>query len=101
MRAVHRDRHQKIRAALASDFAACLTVIPSSAGLDISAVAKKLSVEEIDAFAETAADAGVAIQPLSMFAVADRPVAGIALGYGAIPESRIDEGLNRLQLLLP
>jgi GntR family transcriptional regulator/MocR family aminotransferase len=100
MRALYRVRHQKIADTLARDFSANFALIPSSAGLHVTAVAKTLSVDEVDAFAEAASAAGVAIQPLSMFAAGGQPVAGVALGYGAIAASSIDEGLRRLRLLL-
>jgi DNA-binding transcriptional MocR family regulator len=40
--------------------------------------------------------AGVAVQPLSTFQITQPPRAGLALGYGAIEASDIDDGLLRL-----
>jgi GntR family transcriptional regulator/MocR family aminotransferase len=97
MRGVYRARHEKIVNALAGHLAEHLTVVPSAAGLHVAALATRASSADIDAVAERALTAGVAIQPLSKFSV-DKPAPpGILLGYGAIPATDIDEGLNRLR----
>jgi hypothetical protein len=53
--------------------------------LGAGTLARKASVEQIAVVARRAADAGIAIQTLSAFAVRGTGRAGIVLGYGAIP----------------
>ncbi len=96
MNRVYRERHEMITNILKRDFAEHLEVIPSVAGLHVSAVARSASSEEISRVARRAADVGVAVQELSRFAVnPTRP--GLILGYGAIATAHIHEGLNRLR----
>lgn len=96
MRAVYRQRHDVIKRGLAGRLSAHLTPIPSAAGLHISATARTASPEEMTDVARRALAAGVAIQPLSRFQITRPPLAGVALGYGAIEADDIDEGLLRL-----
>jgi GntR family transcriptional regulator / MocR family aminotransferase len=86
-----------ITKALTRDFAHHLEVVPSSAGLHIAAVAPKASAAQIGAVARRASEAGVEVQELSRFAVDGPALAGLVLGYGAIPTARIEEGLGRLR----
>ncbi|MGH9187677.1 MAG: aminotransferase class I/II-fold pyridoxal phosphate-dependent enzyme, partial [Acidimicrobiales bacterium] len=97
MRAVYRVRHEQIVRALSHDFADHLRIIPSAAGLHVSAFARTASPGEVTAVVRRAFAAGVAVLPLSTFAVTEPPHAGLVLGYGAIPTERIDEGLCRLR----
>jgi GntR family transcriptional regulator/MocR family aminotransferase len=85
-----------IKRGLAGRLSAHLTPIPSAAGLHISATARTASPEEMTDVARRALAAGVAIQPLSRFQITRPPLAGVALGYGAIEADDIDEGLLRL-----
>jgi GntR family transcriptional regulator/MocR family aminotransferase len=94
--AIHRERHQLLANAI-TPFAEHLELVPSTAGLHLTALARKMSVDQIAAIARRAADRGVAIQILSHFAVSAIPRAGIMLGYGAIPTTRIDEGMQLLR----
>jgi GntR family transcriptional regulator/MocR family aminotransferase len=96
MRAIYRQRHDKIAQAITGQFAQHLTPIPSAAGLHISAIARIASAEEMAHVAERALAAGVAVQPLSMFQVTQPSWAGLTLGYGAVETGDIDEGLHRL-----
>ena len=95
--AVYRERHQLLTTALATRFDADLELMPSSTGLHIAGIARKASVNEIEALARRAADKGVAIQTLSFFATGERALAGIVLGYGGIMTTDIEEGLRRLE----
>ena len=97
---VYRARHELVMRIVARDFADDLEVVPSAAGLHVAALARRASVAEIREVVRRAADAGVALQALSGFAVGPVQRAGIVVGYGAIPTARIEEGLNRLALLL-
>ena len=97
MRLVYERRHEAIAEILASRFGGVLTVIPSSAGLHVSALARDLSVEDIEVVVRRASSAGVECQPLSIYSVEDAPRAGVVLGYGAIGIDRIEAGLTRLR----
>jgi GntR family transcriptional regulator/MocR family aminotransferase len=95
MRAVYQARHQLIVDALTRQFAGLLEVVPSAAGLHLTATACTTSAEELDAVLGRASAAGVEALPLSMHSIPTRP--GLVLGYGAIPTSRVTEGLRRLR----
>jgi GntR family transcriptional regulator/MocR family aminotransferase len=96
MNRLYQVRHELIMRGL-KDFAEHLQVVPSAAGLHISALARTAAVEEIDAVVERAADASVALHGLSRFAVAAPARAGLVLGFGAIASADIAEGLRRLR----
>jgi GntR family transcriptional regulator/MocR family aminotransferase len=95
--AVYRARHEILTRVLARDFAGQLELIPSAAGLHIAAVARSLSANQISEVVRRASSAGVEVQELSRFGVHTQAQAGLVLGYGAIPTSRIEEGLRRLR----
>jgi GntR family transcriptional regulator / MocR family aminotransferase len=90
----YRERRDRLVAALDRELARELTVLPGSAGLHLAAW---FTDRRIDAAAvcRDAHAAGVAVQPVAPF-YAGRPRAGLALGYGAIPRTAIDEGVRRL-----
>jgi GntR family transcriptional regulator/MocR family aminotransferase len=62
----------------------------------LAATARVASVERIERIARRALARGVAIQTLSRFAAGPRARAGIVLGYGGIPTSDIERGLDIL-----
>ena len=67
---VYGNRREIIVNALAKDFADHLDVIPSVAGMHVSAVARPATAERIDSVVRRAADASVAVRQLSVCAVA-------------------------------
>lgn len=106
MRGVYALRHRMISAALAGDLAGQLELIPSAAGLHVAALLGPQAVPGAgDAVGQPAdvmvvrraAEAGVAVEPLSRCAVRTpaRSV-GLMLGYGAIEADSIVEGMRRL-----
>lgn len=97
MRGIYRERHEQISAVLQRDFAGELEVLPAAAGVHISALARKRSVDEIAAVVRGAARLGVAVQELAPFAVGPSRRAGLLLGYGAIATEHIEDGLRRLR----
>ena len=97
MRGVYQERHEMIVAALGHGLADDLTMVPSAAGLHVSAIATTASPAEITAVVRRALAAGVAVQPLSQFRVHEAARSGLALGYGAIDTGLIGEGLRRLR----
>jgi GntR family transcriptional regulator / MocR family aminotransferase len=95
--AIYRERHQILADALSRDFAEHLQLIPSTTGLHLTTLARRMSADQIAEIARRAADRGVAVQVLSRLAVSAIPRAGIMLGYGAIPTARIEEGMRVLR----
>ncbi len=95
MRAIYHARHQQIVEVLTRQFAGHLEVVPSAAGLHLTATALTASTQELDAVLGRASAAGVEALALSMHSIPARP--GLVLGYGAIPTERIGEGLRRLR----
>jgi GntR family transcriptional regulator / MocR family aminotransferase len=97
MRAVYRARHELVADALTGQFAAHLKLIPSAVGLHLAATAPGRSSEELEGLLGRASAAGVELLPLSLYAVDTPPQPGLIFAYGAIPTSRIGEGLDRLR----
>jgi GntR family transcriptional regulator/MocR family aminotransferase len=97
MRGIYHARHTKMVETLARQFADHLEVIPSAAGLHVCAVARNASVDAVCVVIARAAAIGVEVHELASYAVANRPKAGLLLGYGAIATERIEEGLRRLR----
>jgi GntR family transcriptional regulator/MocR family aminotransferase len=96
-RTLYEARHDVIVRTLTAQFADHLTVLPSIAGLHVSATANALSPDEVGVAVERARDAGVAVPSLSMFRVTRPAQSGLVLGYGGIETERIPEGLRRLR----
>jgi GntR family transcriptional regulator / MocR family aminotransferase len=101
MRAVYQARHQQILEVLTQQFAGRLELVPSAAGLHLTVTAPTASSEGLDAVQGRASAAGVAVPPLSMYAVDTPAPPGLVLGYGAIPTTRVTEGLRRLRRCFP
>jgi GntR family transcriptional regulator/MocR family aminotransferase len=97
MGSVYRARHDLLTASLTRDFAGHLELVPSAAGLHVAAVAREASVERVRAVIRRAWEKEVAVQELARFAVEGTPRAGVVLGYGAVPTTRMAEGLQRLR----
>jgi GntR family transcriptional regulator/MocR family aminotransferase len=94
---IYRERHELIAAAIARDFSDHLEAIPAATGLHLAAVARFMSVDDVEAVAKRAAAADVAIQTFAKFSVGTAPRPGIVLGYGGIATTDIPEGLRRLR----
>lgn len=99
MRSVYSQRHHVVRAGLSEHLDDHLRALPSAAGIHIATELLDPSIDD-DALAKRAARAGIAIQPLSMFALDQQPRRGLLIGYGAITEERIGAGLSRLRTCL-
>jgi GntR family transcriptional regulator/MocR family aminotransferase len=95
--AVYRERHGMISDAVSRDFADHLELIPSTTGLHVTALARRMSAHQIAAVTHRAGERGVAVQVVSSFALNANPPAGLMLGYGAIPTAKIEEGLCLLR----
>jgi GntR family transcriptional regulator/MocR family aminotransferase len=97
MNATYRARHELLSTILARDFNDQLEVVPSAAGLHVTALARKVSVEQLSEIVQCASAAGVEVQQLSAFAFTSPAQAGLVLGYGAISAANIEQGLRRLR----
>jgi GntR family transcriptional regulator/MocR family aminotransferase len=97
MRAVYRERHDRITTILRRDFADELRVIPAAAGVHLATIATRSSVTEIDHIIARAATAGVGLQATAAFAVDHEPMPGVLFGYGGIATEHIEEGMERLR----
>jgi GntR family transcriptional regulator/MocR family aminotransferase len=96
MRAVYEARHSLIADSLRGTFADELELVQSAAGIHVSALAKKRSVEDIEIVVRRASSAGVECHSLAMYALGDAPRAGLVVGYGAIDTDQVAPGLQRL-----
>ncbi len=94
---VYRLRHALVMQGLIRQFADHLEVIPSAAGLHVTALARSASADRIAAVVRRASEGGVQVQELSKFAVEPPGRPGLVLGYGAIATAHIEEGLRRLR----
>jgi GntR family transcriptional regulator/MocR family aminotransferase len=94
-RRAYQVRRERLERALGRELGDRLAVIPSAAGLHVCARFLDRCVDDA-AVAAAAGAAGVAVEPLSRYALAGRRAPGLVLGYGAIGHTRIDEGVRRL-----
>jgi GntR family transcriptional regulator / MocR family aminotransferase len=90
-------RHERIVTVLDRDFGRWLKVIPSSAGLHVSARTVPGASIDLPRVVARAHDAGVRVYPLSRFCFERARETGLVIGYGVIPTAKIDEGLRRLR----
>lgn len=90
----YRARHERVAARVAGLPGDRLDLVPSEAGLHLSAVFRDGSDDA--AVAARALGAGVGLFALSEFAVTGPPGAGLVFGYGAVAPPEIDEGMRRL-----
>jgi GntR family transcriptional regulator/MocR family aminotransferase len=97
MRREYTARHDRIADRLAGDFAEWLEVLPSIVGMHLCATLRRSSRRFERDVADRARQAGLGLHRLSSFYAGDSARPGLVLGYGAIPMSRIDEGLRRLR----
>jgi GntR family transcriptional regulator / MocR family aminotransferase len=96
-RRVYQARRDRIAAALDSDLSPWLRRIPTVAGLHLAALARSADADEVQDWVTRAEALDVAVQSLTAFSHSPGRPAGLVIGFGAIAESRIDEGLRRLR----
>ena len=87
---VYGERRERLLTAVARELKGRVRVVPSFAGLHVTMLFADRAQSAARALEE-----GIRIQPLAPY-WQKRSLAGIALGYGLIPASRIDEGVRRL-----
>jgi GntR family transcriptional regulator / MocR family aminotransferase len=97
MRTTYEARHAQIAEILTRTFADQLQVVPSSVGLHLAAVAREATIDQMDSIVRRASSVGVACLPLSMFAAGATARSGLVVGYGAIADRQISDGLARLR----
>jgi GntR family transcriptional regulator/MocR family aminotransferase len=94
----YRARHERVAELVDGLMGDRLTLVPSEAGLHLSATLPDGADDA--AIAARALDAGIGLFALSEFAVSGPPVPGLVFGYGAAPPPAIDAGLRRLSPIL-
>lgn len=99
MRHEYQNRHQRIVATIEAAGDDRLAPIPSTVGIHLSVQLRPGT--DVAAVAASARAAGVTVRPLDRYAVGSPARPGLVLGYGAIPTTRIPEGLTRLRRCLP
>jgi GntR family transcriptional regulator/MocR family aminotransferase len=100
VRRVYRERHDLVVAALHGELARWLAPVPSAAGLHVSAMSTRLPAAGLRDVTASLRQDGVAIMPLSSFAVGPQQRAGLAIGYGMVSASDIGPGLTLLRQAL-
>jgi GntR family transcriptional regulator/MocR family aminotransferase len=96
MRLVYEARHGLVSDFMRRRFSSDFQVIPSAAGLHLSATAVDMSPERVQAIVRRAARIGVRCFPLQLFALTRAAPSGLVIGYGAVPTERVEAGLERL-----
>jgi GntR family transcriptional regulator/MocR family aminotransferase len=95
MRGVYAARRDAVRSGLADSLADHLEVLPSAAGLHVTATFR--APRDDRRITRGALSDGLAVQPLSLFGLAEPGPPGVMIGFGAIGAERIPEGLRRLR----
>jgi GntR family transcriptional regulator/MocR family aminotransferase len=98
VRGTYRERRERLADALRRHLPDQLAPVPASAGLHLSAFFHDRKLDTA-ALARRALEVGLGLQPLLPY-YRSNPRAGLALGYGAIAASKIDEGVRRLAACL-
>jgi GntR family transcriptional regulator/MocR family aminotransferase len=93
----YRARHQRIVEVLERRFARWLEVVPAAAGLHVAALLRPGSAVDMTHVVRRAAERGVRVQALADFFAGPVSRDGLVIGYGAMPTSRVDEGLALLK----
>jgi GntR family transcriptional regulator/MocR family aminotransferase len=99
MRSEYSSRHERVLQVLAGQ-GDWLRPIESAAGMHLTALlprGRHLSPQDV---LERTDASGIAVNALSAFYAGDATQSGLVLGYGAIPLSKIENGLRLLRRLL-
>jgi GntR family transcriptional regulator/MocR family aminotransferase len=94
MRKLYGERRECLQGALARHCGDRLSPIPGEAGLHLAA--SLIPSIPATALAARANEAGLGVRPLLRFAMGDTALNGLAIGYGAIPQERIDDAVRLL-----
>jgi GntR family transcriptional regulator/MocR family aminotransferase len=91
------SRHLQIVQVLERRFAKWLEVVPGAAGLHVAALLRAGCAADMTQVVRRAARRGVRVETLAAFFAGPVSREGLVIGYGAIPTSRIDDGLALLK----
>jgi GntR family transcriptional regulator/MocR family aminotransferase len=94
------QRHQRLTELLARDFAAVLDVVPSAAGLHVAALLSRDSRRSAPRISQDALEAGVGVHTVDELYLGPPTRSGLVLGFGALPDDRIDAALRALSAAL-
>jgi GntR family transcriptional regulator/MocR family aminotransferase len=94
------SRRRALLAALARELGDAVEVVGANAGLHVVAWLRDVRPRELRALRDLAARRDVGIHPISPFYATRPRRAGILLGYAALDEAAIGEGVRRLALAL-
>ncbi|HYF72954.1 MAG TPA: PLP-dependent aminotransferase family protein [Nocardioides sp.] len=97
-RATYAERRELVLGGIERLLGDRLEVVPSAAGLHVTATFRDASVDDAEVAAAALA-AGVAVEPLSAYAQGPGVPPGLVLGYGAAVTASITPGLERLARL--
>jgi GntR family transcriptional regulator/MocR family aminotransferase len=99
---VYGARRKALISSLEARLQDLLTPISGAAGLHLTArLCGNTSIQALDAAVARAAADGVAVRPLHRFAhTSPERQLGLVLGYGLIPEDRINDGVERVSAAL-
>jgi GntR family transcriptional regulator/MocR family aminotransferase len=97
MRRAYAERRDLVLTALAGELSPWLTPVRSAAGLHVSALSTSLSAAELFQAALRLFYDGLAINPLSLYAVAERQEAGLVIGYGMVSAAELGPALAMLR----
>jgi GntR family transcriptional regulator/MocR family aminotransferase len=99
LRSVYEKRHDLVTRILTRDFNNELELVPSVAGLHVTALARPEAADRLPDALRRASAQGVEVHELARIgggpSARSRP--GLMFGYGAIPTEHIEEGLRRLR----
>jgi GntR family transcriptional regulator/MocR family aminotransferase len=95
-RRVYEARHRRVLDALSRDLVPWLEPIVSATGLHVAAFLGSRDLRKEREIAARALAAGVRFDRLSASYAEGSPRPGLVLGYGAISDARLDEGLRRI-----
>lgn len=94
---IYAERRALLTEILGNNFGDHFTLVPSVAGIHVTAVARSATADQIGVWVRRAADQGVQVQELSRFSYGPPTSVGLMFGYGAITTSQIREGLEKLR----
>lgn len=95
MRGIYAGRRDALLAAAARDLGGRLEVRPTETGFHTVGIIPDGAVEEV-ALAEAAGRAGLAVTPLSRYALEPIAQRGVTLGFSAVPPIEIERGVRVL-----
>lgn len=95
------DRHSRLTEALGHMLEGTLELVPTAAGLHLSAVLSPGVRVDIAEVVKRAAANGVRVAALSDFYAGKAARGGLVIGFGGIEPARIGEGMRRLAACFP